>query len=294
MPSRSPDIDVSSWPKKERQAYAREIAAIRREELRLRKRRNRVILILSLGTGALVVLGLATLTLYGQYRETLAGPNNMASDGLLLTSDGTTVSAVSTDRIEADGTPDATAVANYADATYIALYVDYSSADSATFITTNAAQIEEWLTAGYIALEVHPIATAGDAYSERAANAAACVANYDPDSFLAVNDALFAAYTADGLDNDQILATVSDAGITDTDVLNCVSGNRYATWVTQSSARAYEEIPNADVGSVASAPLVVVDRTSYTGALDDAEAFYTFISDMYADDTTTEDGTSGE
>jgi hypothetical protein len=289
MPSRSTDIDVSTWPKKERQAYAREIAAIRREELRMRKRRNRVILILSLSTGALVVLGLAALTLYGQYRETLAGPENMASDGLLLTSDGTTVSAVSTDRIEADGTPDATAVADYSDATYIALYVDYSSADSATFITTNAAQIEEWLTAGYIALEVHPIATAGDHYSERAANAAACVADYDPDNFLAVNDALFAAYTPDGLSDDQILATVSDAGITDTDALNCVSGDRYATWVTQASARAYDEIPNADVGSVASAPLVVVDRTSYTGALDDAEAFYTFISDMYADDTSTDD-----
>jgi hypothetical protein len=286
MGTRTDDIDIRSWPKKERQAYAREIAAIKREELRMRKRRNKITLVLSLSLAGVTVLALAALALYGQYREMLAGPANMGSDGLILTSDGTTVSAVSSARIEPDGTPDATTVADYSDATYMALYLDYSSADSAAFINANAAQIEEWLTAGYVTLEVHPVATAGNTYSERAANAVACVADADPDSFLTVSDALFAAYSADGLSNDEILATVSAAGITDTDVLDCVSGDRFAHWVTTASARAHDSIPNADVGSAASVPVVVVDQTTYTGAFDDADAFYTFITEMYADDTT--------
>jgi len=289
MPTSPHDIDTRSWPKKERIAYARELAAIRREELRLQKKRNRILRIIALCTVAVVILGAAGLALYNQWKQGFAGPLNMLSDGLLLTSDGTTVTPTATDRIEPDADPVATDISSYADTTtYVALYVDYADADSATFMTTNAAQIEEWLTSAYIALEVHPIASTSSDYSERAANAAACVANGAPDSFLAVSDALFAASADEDVEG--LSALVSTAGVTDTDVLACVADNRFANWVSASTERAQTAIPNADVAAVTTSPTVLVDQTSYTGALDDADAFVDFISSLYpAEEDATED-----
>jgi hypothetical protein len=298
MPTSSHDIDTRSWPKKERIAYAREIAAIRREELRMRKRRNRMLRVAAICTVTLVILGSAGLALYNQWKQGFAGPLNMLSDGILLTSDGTTVTPTSTARIEPDADPVATDISSYADTTtYIALYVDYDDADSATFMTTNAEQIGSWLTSAYIALEVHPIAASGSDYSERAANAAACVANGAPDSFIAVNDALFTAAAEDGFDglsNDELSALISTAGVTDTDVLSCVTGNTFANWVAAETARAQAAIPNADVTAATTLPTILVDQTSYTGAFDDADAFTDFISSLYAtdDDATTDDDTS--
>jgi hypothetical protein len=277
-------VDMSSFTKKERIAFAREIAAMKREEARARRRRNRILLIAGVTVGVLVIAGLAGLALWNSYRETLAGPANMMSDGIVLTSDGTTVSAVSSARIEPGATPVATDPSTYSSTTYMVLYLDYGSKDSQALWTADAEQVESWLSSGYIALEVHPVAS-GSAFSRLAANAAACVADGTPDSFLAVHDALVtagasndtSARTADG-----VLGAVSNAGVTDSDVLDCVRNDRFAAWVTAASDRAATAIPNADVASAATLPTLIVDGTTYTGATDDPQGLLDFIDQLYA------------
>lgn len=294
MARRTAPLDLTGFTKKERIAFAREIAAMKREEAAALRRRNKALLITGLSFATVVVLGLAALTLYGQYRETLAGPTNMASDGVLFTGDGTTVTAVTTDRIEPDAEPAATTMATYTtSASYMAFYLDIADADSRAFWTANSEQVQSWLLSGYVALEIHPIASSSS-FSKLAANAIACVADGDPDNTIAVLSALVTTASADGfttLDADGVLGVVSTAGVSDADVQSCVSKNRFASWVTASTARAKKSIPNADVAKLASTPTALVDGNSYTGDVTDADAFYTFITSLYPADDSTDTGT---
>ncbi|MDM4761963.1 hypothetical protein QT381_02955 [Galbitalea sp. SE-J8] len=286
--------DTSGMTKKERLAFAREIAAMEREAARERRRRNRALLIGGVSFGVVVVLALAAWTLWSRYQETLAGPADMLSDGIVLTSDGSTVSARTTARIEPGASSVATDPSTLSQYPYVVLYLDAGDPKSRTLWSTDAAQLTSWLTSGYIALEVHPIARAG-AFSERAADALGCVADGAPDTFLAVLDALMtaggdddaSARTADG-----VLGAVSNAGVTDDAVLDCVRGDRFGPWVAASTARAEAAIPNADVARLSGTPLLLVDQKSYTGALDDANGLMTFISKLYAAASgATDDGT---
>lgn len=275
--------DTSSMTKKERIAFAREIAAMHREEARARRRRNRTILIAGLGAAVVVIGGLAGWALWSQHEDSLAGPADMLSDGIVFTGDGTTISAVSTPGLEPNASPVATDPTDYAQYPYLPMYLDFGDSASQKFWATNQSQLTTWLTSGYIALELHPVAGTSE-FSKLAANAAACVANGDSTDYLAVTTALFSAgastdaseRTADG-----VLGAVSGAGVTDTTVLDCVRGDRYAAWVTAASARAAASIPNADVANDATLPVVLVDGHSYTGDVSDEQEFLTFISDTY-------------
>lgn len=294
MPKPAP-IDTSSFTKKERIAFAREMAAMKREEARARRRRNRALLIVGLILFVLVMGGLAGWALWARHEETLAGPKDMLSDGIVFTGDGSTVSAVTTARIEPGGSPIATNPDTYSSYPYMAFYLDFGNADSQTFWATNEEQLTSWLTSGYIALEVHPVAASGQ-FSKLAANAAACVADGAPDSFLTVATALFDAGSSDDSSArtaSGVLGAVSNAGITDQDVLDCVSGDRFASWVTASTARAKASIPNGgDVKNAKSLPVLLVDGSAYTGAKDDADAFTEFISELYASEQSTTDGST--
>jgi protein-disulfide isomerase len=223
--------------------------------------------------------------------QTAAGPKNMISDGILLTGSGGTMVATPTAAIKAKGTPTPT-VYKKDGVAHIVSYVDFTCPACQAFEETNSATIKSLVEQGTATLEVHPIAildshfTAGSLYSTRANNVAACVANYAPDSFYAVMQAMYVGQGTEGtpgLSNSQMVGLVHGAGLTNADVDKCINGVSFKPWVTAATARSGAgPLPNTSVPSVNSTPTVLVNGQQYSGSLTDGTAFTTFIQQVLA------------
>ena len=292
--------------KKLRRDVARETARIMREEEKKRRRRNRIITQMSVVLGAVAVALIVILVVQSSIKPPIAGPLNMASDGILLQGDGTgKIVAVPTKGIPIDGKPTATDPAAYPDTVNIVLYVDYQCPFCKLFEQTNAETIGTWVSQGLATVEYHPIAilnsrSQGTNYSSRAGSAAACVANYQPDSFFQANAALFSNQPAEGtsgLTNAEIASVVAQAGVTDVDAVKCINDERYVRWVDDATDRTASAIPNSDLSGLTSTPTVLVNGQEYTGAPDDAKAFQAFVSEIglaLAPESETDSGTDSE
>jgi protein-disulfide isomerase len=152
---------------------------------------------------------------------------------------------------------------------------------------------------GYATLEVHPINLLsnrfqGSRYSARSANAAACVAAYQPDSFLDVSDAFYAQQPtedSEGLSNDEILALLDGAGVKSDEITDCVNSEAFKGWVDAATDRALAgPLPNTTEESVSGTPFILVNGVHYGGALDDTAAFASFVAqnaDFSNDDSAT-------
>ncbi len=274
-------------PKKDRREQARESARLMREEQQKRAKRKRFALRGGIGIGLLAVAAIVALVIVNSVGPAAAGPANMASDGILLTGDGTTVSATPTKALAADATPVATDRTALTDTANIEVYADYLCPYCGQFEATNGEQIATWVKAGNATLEFHPIsildsASAGSKYPTRAANAAVCVANYQPDDFLAVNTALFSAQPKEnttGLSDDDLVNLVTSAGVTDKQVASCIADGSFTNWVSSATKRALAgPLPGADIEKIKGTPTVLVDGVTYTGALDDPAAFSDFVT----------------
>ncbi|MEP6482114.1 MAG: thioredoxin domain-containing protein [Rhodoglobus sp.] len=280
--------------KKEQAAYSVEMVEVRRREQRARRIRRRVTATIAIVAAVAVVATGTYFIVWGTVRAGEVGPANMLSDGMLLTgstdsSTGkATLTPIATDALQGDAKPVATNLTTYKKTANLALYLDYAAPKTAKFWAANGSQIEQWLAAGYVTLEIHPVSTSTTAkndFSKRAANALACVASTSANTFLAVSDALLtgASTTKEtSMSTTDLQALVTKAGVTDPAVAGCISGDKYASWVTAATQRAtHGGLLNVDKKSLASTPLVVVDKKSYSGKLTDNAALTTFISTTY-------------
>lgn len=280
--------------KKERRDQAREHAREMREAERKRKVRNSWILRGSVGL-ALVAVAVITVLVVNSVRQAeieaatpKPGPANMLSDGILLTGDGTgEIVAVRTDPIAAGAEPVATDITQYADTVNIVTYVDLFCPICQAFEQANAEQIGTWVSSGAATLEVHPIsildrASNGTRYASRAANAMACVANYQPDVFFQASTAMYANQPAEGttgLTNAEIASVLAQAGATDVNIASCINDETFKQWVTASTERTnVGPIPNSELTRVSGTPTVLVNGYQYTGSVSDATAFAQFVS----------------
>jgi protein-disulfide isomerase len=290
--ARSPLVP-QEFSKKERREIAREHARAMRIEQQKRRRRNRVLTQGGVVLGVLAVVAVVALVIVqGTGSAQAATPANMASDGVVLTGDGTSITAVATGSTPAGETPVATDTSGMTSALHVVTYVDYLCPYCGQFETTNGATLDEWVTSGAASLEVHPIAildsaSAGSQYSTRAANAAACVAAEQPDAFSAFNAALFAQQPAEGtegLTDDELVSIAADSGADSATVASCITEHDYADWVSVATDRATDEaIPNSDLtDGITGTPTVLVNGVQYTGALDDAQAFTDFLNEQAA------------
>lgn len=292
--------------KKARRDYARETARIMREEEKKRRRRNRILTQIGVVLGAVAVALVVILVVQSSIKPPIAGPANMASDGILLTGDGTgEIIGVETAGIPIEGKPTPTNPDDYAETVNIVLYVDYMCPFCKQFEQTNAETIGTWVSQGLATVEYHPIAildnvSQGTKYSSRAASAAACVAAYQPDSFFQANAALFSNAPAEGtsgLTNEEIASVVAQAGATDVDVVKCITDERYVQWAADATERTKSAIPNSTLDRIASTPTVLVNGQQYKGAPDDAAAFQAFVSEIglaLAPETDEDSGTDTE
>ncbi len=266
-------------------AAAKERARELRAQHRKQERRRSLIVLLSVLGGALVIIGVVVVTIMTMTQSPARGPLNMASDGIKI---GTDLQAVRTAGLAPSATPEPSET-NPVDVIEIKLYVDYLCANCGTFTTNNAEQLRTWVSSGAATLEIHPIAllttkSAGTQYSLRAANAAACVAEYSPDAFFDFNEALFRNQPeegSEGLSNEELLKRATRAGVTDTaKVESCIEKKKFSAWVQQATMRALNgPIPGADIEAVTTAPTVIVNGKIFQYTKDfDAKELAQFVT----------------
>ncbi|PPF34382.1 thioredoxin domain-containing protein [Rathayibacter sp. AY1A3] len=278
----SPD---SAPSKNDRRHAAREKARLAREAQARRTRRNKWLLQGGITAGVLAVIAVTALVIVQATRPTGPGPVNMASDGIVLTAgESGGVEAVRSEAIPAGGAP--TPFESPGDAAHIVIYQDFLCPICEAFDTANSEQLEALAESGAATVEIHPIAildrlSQGTRYATRAANAAACVAEAEPDKFLDVNTAFYAQQPAEGtsgLSDDQIVELVQGAGATSGEVAACIQGGDHEDWVADATARALDgPLPNTDLPAVTGTPTVLVNGEQYQGAVDDPAAFAAFV-----------------
>ncbi|KJC65229.1 DsbA family protein [Agreia bicolorata] len=270
--------------KNERREAAREKAKMLREQQRKKDLRNRVFLFGGLGVVVIAIGVAVTLIIVSAIKPAGPGPMNMASDGVTISKGyvATTSPAQPADADPVVPTPDySTGVVD------IQVYVDYLCPFCGQFESTNSEQIGQWIDSGAATLTTHPLAildrgSLGTKYSTRSANAAACVANYSPDSFYAFSALLFKnqpAENTEGLDNTALKGYVGDAKADNvSQIEKCIDDTEFKDWVSASTARALKgPLPNTEVEKVEGTPTVLVNGQQYSGSLTDADAFSAFV-----------------
>ncbi|MFJ4221591.1 DsbA family protein [Curtobacterium luteum] len=270
--------------KKARRNEARERARVAREKEKARRRRNRTLTISGIIVGGLAVVSAIVLIVANSVQPAGPGPANMASDGILLHGVSGKIEPVATKAIPEGGQPTPTkqddSVAN------ITVYSDYMCPYCNQFETAQMSQIQQWVKDGSATLELHPFnlldrVSQGSKYSTRSAAAAACVANYEPDAFLAYNTSLYENQPSEnttGLSNDKLASLAAAAGATNEKVAPCITDQRFAGWVGDATNRVLnDKLPNSSLDKLTGTPTVIVNGKQYDGSLTDTNAFSAFV-----------------
>ena len=286
---------MSDASKKARRDQARDHARQQRELAAKRKKRNGWIIkgsvvLVAIAAAVVTVLIISSINQAAiEAAKPKPGPANMISDGIILTADSSgngEIVAVPTAAIPAEGKPVATDPADYPDQVKIVTYIDYFCPVCQAFEEANSEQLGTWVASGKATLEVHPISildgrSQGTRYASRAANAMACVANFQPDLFFQATGLMYKAQPAEGttgLTNAQIIATLESAGATDPQVADCVNKESFKQWVTDATARTNAPLPNSEVPKLTGTPTVIVNGILYQGSINDPQEFSTFVS----------------
>ncbi len=259
---------------------ARELAREKAREMRLagssREKRNRVFVQLGLGVLALAVIGALAAVILTAFKPAGPGPLNMQSDGIKIATGNV---AVTTPANPSEASPVASPP-NAAGVVDITLYVDYLCPICGQFEEANKPAIDDLLARGAATIEIHPIAiltnrSQGTQYSLRAANAAACVANDYPNSFMNFHNALFDNQPLEetpGWTDEKLIgfATQSGAG---PKVKACINDLQFKDWVKASTERAISgdiAINNLDkkFEGVTGTPTIVINGKQFNPSYD--------------------------
>jgi len=283
LPETEPAADDEPSIREQARERAREL----REEHRRRDTRRRRIVWGSVLGGAGVLLGLVAIVIAFAVPAPARGPANMLSDGIKI---GTDYVAVRTAGLQPKQDPVASGE-NPSGVLDIRIYVDYLCPNCATFEEENGEQLRTWLETGAATVEIHPIAvltakSAGSQYSLRAANAAACVAEYAPDSFFDFHTALFDAQPDEGtpgLDDTALRELAVSVGAPDSEAFrDCIDSKRFKSWVQAATNRALNgPLPGLELAAVTSTPTVVVDGRPFVSTQNfAAEEFQAFAQQV--------------
>lgn len=189
-----------------------------------------------------------------------AGPANMLSDGIVFEADGSGgVQPVPTAAIAKGEDPVPTEARE--GLLNIVTYVDFACPHCKTFEESYGPALTSLVAEGVATLEFRPVAFINQA-SVRGANAVACVANYSPENFLDVSDAIFAKQ-GEGSSSSFFGDIVKSAGVDNEDVNECVRGDSFTPWVEAASARA----------GITGTPTVIVNGTQWDLGNEDFEVF---------------------
>lgn len=269
--------------KNERRAQAREQARKMQEERRRRERLKKGLTVGGIIVAAVAIVAVVAIVIVNSIRPAGPGPENMASNGIVI---GQDFVAERTAAVPADGEPIPTEPRQ--DMIQIEIYQDYMCPVCGTFDQANRATIEQLVSSGAATVEVHPIAildrlSLGTKYSTRSASAAACVAEFAPDSFWDFNSAMFdnqPAESTSGLSNDEIVGIAEGAGIdTAGGLADCITEGRFMSWAEDATVRAgTQPLPGTDGVVADRTPTVLVNGQQYPGSASDAAGFSAFVT----------------
>ncbi|MFT4124093.1 MAG: thioredoxin domain-containing protein [Microbacteriaceae bacterium] len=280
--------------KHDRREHAREIARQMREAERRRRLRGRIILQSSVGVVILAIVAVVVVVIVNSTASAGPGPKNMASGGIefIAAGDGSTVQAVRNNGATDAATLTPTPLDTTDGVVQVVSYIDWACPVCQEFEASYSEELTSLVAAGTISLEVHPVAILdrsfnSSRYSSRAANAAACVANYDPDQFLDVQTQFYDNQPeegTDGLDDDAIIALVSAGGVDDDSVTSCIEDETFKDWVTAATdaVTSDSDLADPDTGYFGT-PTIVVNGER----LSDASTVLDAISTAAASETTT-------
>ncbi|PZQ88236.1 MAG: hypothetical protein DI534_12295 [Leifsonia xyli] len=261
--------------KNQRREEAREAARVAREK-QLKRQKTLKWLIPTVSSVAIlaIVAGVvwAVIALQPPPKKE-AGPANMISDGIVFESDGNNgVKYVPTAAIKKGADPVETTPRD--GVLNIVTYVDFTCPICKQFEEAYSDQIQKLVASGSATLEVKPIAIlnrmfTGRTVSTRANNVGACTANFAPDKFLDVMSAMYknqAEENGPGLTNSDLLSIVKGAGVTDQQVLDCISNESFTPWVDAATARSSQN-------GVTGTPTVIINGTKWDGQTQSFEDF---------------------
>jgi protein-disulfide isomerase len=253
------------------------------EERRRRERLKKGLTVGGIIIAAVAVVAIVAIVIVNSIRPEGPGPENMASNGIVI---GQDFVAETTAATPAGGEP--TPTEKRQDIIQIEIYQDYMCPVCGAFDAANRATLEQLLSTGAATVEVHPIAildgqSLGTKYSTRSASAAACVAEFAPNSFWEFNSAMFDNQPAErtaGLTNEEIVGIAEQAGIdTSGGLADCINDGRFASWVEGATARAATQpLPGTDGVVADRTPTVIVNGEQYLGGVDDAAGFQAFVT----------------
>lgn len=131
------------------------------------------------------------------------------------------------------------------DAVQVDVFLDFMCPYCGLFEQTNGADLAELREAGDIQVNYRIVSildrySNGSAYSTRAANAAATIANYEPEFFVPFVDVLFANQPAegtDGLSDDELAALAVGVGVS-ADTAGKFTDLEFRAWVASATEQA--------------------------------------------------------
>lgn len=261
--------------KNEKRQEAREKAREMREQQSRKSKQRKIIVQSSVALAVVAIIAIVAYFVTSSVPEEIAGPRNMQSDGLKV---GQNYVAVETPALEPGASP-VVSDKNPEGVAAIDIFVDYSCPHCGDFEEVYADQFRAWLEEGTVTVEYHPISfldpqTAGQRYSTRAANVAACVADIEPDSFFDVNDQLLANQPSRSekktYSDGDLIGFAEAAGVTNiSEVSSCIKDERFAGWVEEATVRAMGSGPvpvrDSEIPIVTSTPTVLVNGKLYQG-----------------------------
>jgi protein-disulfide isomerase len=268
-----------------RREVARRKAQALRAEQKKKDRRRRAFLQGGIAVAVLAVIAVVSLIIANTYlKPPTPGPLNMASDGIVI---GPKLAAVTTGALQPGDEPVSSASSD-PNVINIRIYLDYQCPLCKKFEQSNMKQLAAWAKSGAATVEIHPLAifdrnSVGAKYSTRSANAAACVANFSPNSFFDFNAKLFdnqPAEQTEGLTDATLISLAKKANVKHpASIASCIDNQTFKTWVNAATARAFTgPIPNSKVDKVTQTPTVIVNGVKYSGALDQANEFALFVN----------------
>lgn len=262
--------------KNERREQAREEARELREAARKKEKRNRIFLQSGIIVGILAIAAVVALIIVSSVKPASPGPQNMASDGLLIQAGG---EVLRTPALQPGETP-APSPTSSADVIQIQTYVDYMCPYCGQFEATNSGYLRTLIDSGAASLEIFPLAfldrvSLGTAYPTRAMNAFGCVADQQPDAALDFNELLFANQPGEGtggLTDDEIVEFARQAGAKSAAVETCIRDQQFKAWTDAATDRATQE------RGVSATPSIFVNGQIYEGSLTDQATFRQFVA----------------
>lgn len=273
--------------KSEQREAARAKARELREQNAKKEKRNKLLLQISVVVVALGIVGGVGAVIAIENANRVAAPVvNDTPDN--LTELGGIKIGVGLQAFTAANTPTADAAE---DVPEIIIYQDYQCPICQAFDVPNSAQIRSWVDTGAATVEFRPLSFLDRAslneYSSRAANAAFCVANFEPDSYFDFNEIAMINQPSEGGEgpnDDEIFAWAEEAGAGSDEVKGCIQNKSFEDYLFQQTQTVLSA-PHGGV-SVTGTPTILVNGVQYSWAtgeeLVSAERFAQFVQSATA------------